>query len=261
MLYIIYSIVLKWWIFKKGVFMNQLAIVTGASSGIGFATCLALIERGIRVLGVARRADKLAFLKKLNPNMINTLSADVSTKEGRKAILNALSNEQPRTLSYVVHCAGVLTPVGPLSSINEEAWRQTMAINVEAPLFLTKALIPCMKKGRILHISSGAAHFPIIHWTAYCASKAALFQLYQCLNLELKGTHIVVGSLAPGIVDTPMQDSIRDFDAKQFPDVEKFIKYQQEHTLIPAKKTAALITHMLLDTTETAFSEKEWDGM
>lgn len=242
--------------------MNQLAIVTGASTGIGFATCLALIERGIRVLGVARRADKLALLKKHKPSMINTLSADISTKEGREATLDALLKEKSGILSYVVHSAGVLTPVGPLSSINEAAWRQTMAINVEAPLFLTKALIPKMaKKGRILHVSSGAAHFPVIHWTAYCASKAALFQIYQCLNLELRGTGIAVGSLAPGIVDTPMQETIRHFNEKQFPDVEKFKKLQQEHSLIPVEKTAALITHMLLDTTEAEFSEKEWDGM
>lgn len=238
--------------------MNPLALVTGAGTGIGKAACLALLQRNNAILAVGRRAAVLEDLKKENPEKIFIVPADISTMEGREKVVKALPSSFQ--LKYVVHNAGVIQPVGSLASLSETSWRQIMAINVEAPLFLTQALIPKMPKGsRILHISSGAAHFPIIHWTAYCTSKAALYMIYQCLNLELKKLGIAVGSLRPGIVDTPMQHVIRNFSPEQFPDVKSFQDYQAQHQLVEPKKVGKFICQLLLDMPEEKFVEQEWD--
>lgn len=239
--------------------MKTIALITGAGTGIGRALSLALVKRGIAVLAVGRRETVLKDLQKEDPQKIFIVAADVSTEEGRKKIVNALPENY--ALKYVIHNAGVLTPVGPLSSLTLEEWRQTMAINVEAPLFLTQALLPKMKNGRVLHISSGAAHFPIIHWTAYCTSKAALHMIYRCLNLELEKANVVIGSVCPGVVDTPMQAVIRNFSEEQFPDVENFKEYQRSKKLVSPEQCAEFLTKLLLDTSAEKFAEKDWDYM
>ena len=237
--------------------MKPLALITGAGTGIGKAICLALLKRDCAILATGRRAEVLNSLKKESPERIFIVTSDVSTNSGRQTLLDALPAGYD--LTYIVHNAGVITPVGPLSSLTEVAWRKHMAINAEAPLFLTQALMPHMKSGRILHISSGAAHFPIIHWTPYCTSKAALYMIYECLKLEFKQSNIHFGSIMPGIADTPMQDTIRTFSSVQFPDVKRFQNYKAKKELVSPDKVGEFIAHLLLDVSAEVYSEKEWD--
>jgi NAD(P)-dependent dehydrogenase (short-subunit alcohol dehydrogenase family) len=114
--------------------------------------------------------------------------------------------------------------------------RQAMSINCEAPFFLTAALYPFMVAkedgipGRVLHVSSGAAHRPIMGWSVYCITKAAFYQSYKALQLEFQQAHggrVVVGSFKPGVVDTPMQGVIRDASAAAMPTVSTFQKLKE----------------------------------
>eukprot|EP00957_Ditylum_brightwellii_P005530 424079-Ditylum_brightwellii.AAC.1 len=91
-----------------------------------------------------------------------------------------------------------------------------MAVNMEGPLFLTQALLPKLKAAtttiggaRVLHISSGASQKPYRGWGPYCTSKAGLNMIYRVLREELQPHNIHVGSVRPGVVDTPMQDQAR----------------------------------------------------
>merc|ERR1712232_2367 len=103
-----------------------------------------------------------------------------------------------------------------------QGFRNTMATNVEGPLFLTQALSSSLGAspggGRVLHISSGAAHQAMRGHLGYCTTKAALLQVARCLDAELAPS-IRVGSVMPGVVDTPMQEKLR---ALEFPDVAMF---------------------------------------
>lgn len=237
--------------------MKPIALITGAGTGIGHALSLALLKRGIAILATGRRESVLKALQQADPDNIYIIPADISTPEGRQKVINALPSSY--TLHYIVHNAGILNPVGALSTIQLADWRQIMAINVEAPLFLTQALLPKMKSGRILHISSGAAHYPIIHWTGYCTSKAALHMIYQCLKLELMQSKVAIGSVCPGVVDTPIQAQIRAFSEAQFPDVEKFRQYQRSHKLVSPEQCADFLVKLLLDTSVEKFTERDWD--
>jgi NAD(P)-dependent dehydrogenase (short-subunit alcohol dehydrogenase family) len=133
-------------------------------------------------------------------------------------------------------------------------------VNVEGPLFLTQALLQYLSKnGRILQVSSGAAHRSLPGWGGYCVSKAALYMLYQCLREEWVSQGIHVGSVRPGVVDTPMQTQIRETDAQRFPGVERFRRLKAEGQLQPPERVADFMSWILLETGDKQFSQEEWD--
>lgn len=180
-------------------------LVTGASAGIGRAIALHLARASpnVRVLAVARRESALQDTKNLlsnaQINQMEIVAHDAACESGRAHIIKSVEHSvsQHGPLDCVVHNAGILGDIGPLADITEDSWRETFAINVEAPLFLTQGLVPSMlgPGARILNVGSGAAHRPIGGWTGYCASKAALHMLYQCLRDELQPNGVLVGSV------------------------------------------------------------------
>ena len=236
--------------------MSELAVVTGGGSGIGHAMVQRLAVGGMTVIAVGRRSGPLEALAGTHPERIEPTSADVATPQGREAVAEAVAGRKVR---YLLHNAGILEPVGRLATIELEEWRYAQAVNVEAPLFLTQRLLPCLAGGRVLHVSSGAAHRPIIGWGAYCASKAALHMISQVLSVELAGREIAVGSVRPGVVDTPMQTLIREQDSERFPDVERFRELKRTGGLHSPEAVADFVWQLLTDTTSDEFTGQEWD--
>ena len=113
--------------------------------------------------------------------------------------------------------------------------------------------------GRVLHISSGAAHRALAGWGPYCMSKAALHMLTQCWNAELGPRNVLVGSARPGVVDTPMQETIRGLTSEDFPDVEAFRRMKREGALLPPEDVARFLAWMLLDANAEQFAGAERD--
>ncbi len=239
--------------------MEKWALVTGAGSGIGRAITHELVRAaGLHVLAVGRRKKPLQETQKFDPDHIHVLSADIALEKEREKIVAALPEKAD--LLFVIHNAAVLEPVKPLAQIQLEEWRHHFAINVEGPLFLTQALLAHLNDGaRILHISSGAAHHPYAGWGAYCTSKAALFMLYRVLNAELNARGIFVGSLRPGVVNTPMQDQVRRARPEFFPTLERFIQLKQEGKLIDPQLVARFAVAILQQTDNETFAAEEWD--
>lgn len=236
--------------------MNELAVVTGGGTGIGRALVQRLAAEDLAVIAIGRRRAPLEALAQAQPDRIEPTAADVATPEGRERVVEAVSGRRVR---YLLHNAGVLEPIRPLEAVGLEEWRYAQAVNVEGPLFLTQRLLPCLTGGRILHVSSGAAHRPIAGWGAYCASKAALYMIYQVLDLELHSREIAVGSVRPGVVDTPMQAFIREQDRERFPDVEHFRELKRTGDLVSPEGVADFIWQVLTRTTADEFAAQEWD--
>ena len=236
--------------------MNELAVVTGGGTGIGRALVQRLAREGLAVIAVGRRSAPLEALAQLQPDRIESRTADVATPEGRERVAEAVAG---RRIRYLLHNAGVLEPIAPLATVGLEEWRYAQAVNVEGPLFLTQRLLPHLTGGRILHVSSGAAHHPLAGWGAYCASKAALYMVYQVLDLELQGRDIAVASVRPGVVDTPMQGLIRAQDSGRFPDVERFRELERTGDLASPEGVADFIWQLLTRTTPDEFAAQEWD--
>ncbi|MCK8515488.1 SDR family NAD(P)-dependent oxidoreductase [Methylonatrum kenyense] len=234
---------------------NRLAVVTGGGSGLGRALCHALADRGLEVLAVGRRQAPLTETCRAYPERIRSLSADVATESGRDAIAAAVGGQ---AVAALVHNAGVLEPVAPLERISLQDWRHSQAINVEAPLFLTQLLLPWLRDGRVLHISSGAAHSAYSGWGAYCTGKAALYMLYQVWSKELVERGVAVGSVRPGVVDTPMQTLLRQQRRADFPAIDKFLDLHSRGKLEDPKAVAGFISWLLLDVGTSAFARTEW---
>ncbi|HHJ52201.1 MAG TPA: SDR family NAD(P)-dependent oxidoreductase [Caldithrix abyssi] len=238
--------------------MREAALITGGGSGIGRALAHVLAGQfDMTVFIVGRRMAKLRETAQPFPKLIHPIAADVASDAGRAAIETGLGQTR---LRFLVHNAGVLEPVKPLLAVTLEEWRAHMAVNVEGPLFLTRLLLPRLQKGaRILHISSGAAHHAYAGWGAYCTSKAALHMIYRVLKEELAASGILIGSVRPGVVDTPMQDRVRQAAPEVFPALSKFLRLKEEGKLISPQTSAQFIARLLTAVPDDRFGQQEWD--
>lgn len=235
------------------------AVVTGAGSGIGRALTLSLAKQGFTVLAVGRREAPLQETARLAaPGLVKVVPADVADPKCPELVLAALPEQTD--LKFVVHNAAILSPVGSLEQIDRDQFTHAFAVNVTGPLFLTQKLLPKLQKGsRVLHISSGAAHRPLASWYGYCSSKAAFHMIYKMLEEELRPRGILVGSVRPGVVDTPMQEQIRDTSSELFPAVDTFIGFKEKGELISAEHVAKFLDWLLLECPEEEFGAEEWD--
>lgn len=233
--------------------MRKKFLITGGSSGIGAALAEGLSALDMDVTIIGRRENLLSELANRCPN-IDYVCADVSTENGRQAICKHLKNTQ---LSGVVHNAGIIEPMVPLSLMPFSAWQQMMATNVEAPLFLTQALQHNIKNGRVLNIGSGAAYFPIASWGGYCTSKAALSMVTRCWQME--EPDFAITSVMPGIIDSYMQDRIREATEMQAEKRDFFIRLKHENKLLTPQTVASFLCWLLLECEQDDYSSKEWD--
>lgn len=229
-------------------------VVTGGGSGIGQALVRELAARGHSVLAIGRREAPLLETVKQS-SLITYLCADVSSQEGRKLIHNHL--EGVPHIKGLIHNAGTIEPILPIVTLDETGFRKALATNVEAPLFLSQMLRFKLREGRVLHIGSGAAYFPVTGWTAYCVSKAALAMLTRCWQLECK--NIAVASVMPGIIDTDMQAMIRNSHHMDPLKVDFFKRLKQDNQLVTPLVVAQFLCWLLLDIDEASFASKEWD--
>jgi NAD(P)-dependent dehydrogenase (short-subunit alcohol dehydrogenase family) len=232
-------------------------LITGAGSGIGRALAVHAASQGFQVLGIGRRREPLRETQAQNPKHIQILAADIAKAEDRTQITRAFSSN---SLRFLVHNAAVLQPVASFADIKPEEWQTHMDINLNAPLYLTQALLPYFANpARILSVSSGAAHKSYAGWTAYCTAKAALAMLTECMDTELKARGIRAGNAAPGVVDTAMQDQVRESDPQAFPNLQRFLDLKRDDALTKPETTAAFFWRLLTQEDEESFSQTQWD--
>lgn len=234
---------------------DKLIVITGASSGIGYALSIEVANRGHNVLVVARREQQLKQLKVGNDN-IEILSADISTLAGRDKLINYLSNQNSSI--NLIHNAAIAMPK-TLALLSESEWQQALATNLEAPMWLSKACVPFFQNSRILHISSGLAHYALSGTAAYCITKAGLHMLYQIINAEYDPEIVIAGSLKPGVIDTPMQELLRNTDDELLPSKTMFKSFHQEQQLRSPESVAQFIADVLFNTSDDEFKKQEWD--
>ena len=143
--------------------------------------------------------------------------------------------------AVLINNAGIVAPVGPLERVAAEDLERNLAVNLLAPMLLMRRFVRGTEGvagvRRIINISSGAARRPIAGWSAYCAAKAGLDMATRVVALEAKGVEAV--SLAPGVIDTPMQAIVRNASVDDFADVERFRRMKAEGALRSPDDVAA----------------------
>ncbi len=236
--------------------MNKpLIMITGASSGIGYALAEIVAQRGYPVLAIARRQKLLTKLAEKHP-LISIVAADISEQAGREQVMQVLAEKGQ--MIYLVNNAAISMPK-IFSQLTATEWQQILAINVEAPMWLVQACQPYFSHSRVLNISSGLAHYALAGASAYCLTKAALYMLYQVINAEYDPKIVIAGSLRPGIIDTPMQAVLRNSDPELFPSQAKFQNFYDQNALRDPHIVAEFIAEVLLNSSDEAFKQKEWD--
>jgi NAD(P)-dependent dehydrogenase (short-subunit alcohol dehydrogenase family) len=201
---------------------GRVAIVTGASSGIGAATAVRLAALGADVVGVARRADRLedtmAACRRHRPASFGHV-ADVSSRAECEAVAAAVLDRSQR-IDVVVNNAGISLHRGAAETTVEEIER-VMAVNYFGAVYLTMAVLPHLLargSGSIVNVTSVAGYLPNPRESAYGASKAALSRWTHGLAIDLHGRGVHVGVLSPGPIDTEIwSDPDDDYKGKLYP--------------------------------------------
>ena len=206
------------------------ALVTGASSGIGAATCRKLREQGWHVAGVARRRSDAASV---------SLELDITRLDDLERAFEAV----PR-LELLVHSAGTIRPVGSLLESDPDEWRRAVEVNLIGTYNVLRAGLGgglASSGGRAIHITTGAANTAKPHWSAYAASKAGAEHLVRSAAADLGDNGCAVCALDPGITETAMQEEVRMLD---FPDRERFVRAHEEGTSRSPEEVAAAVCEL-----------------
>ncbi|WP_304455067.1 SDR family NAD(P)-dependent oxidoreductase [Nocardiopsis sp. YSL2] len=176
---------------------GRVAIVTGAGSGIGRATAIALARAGARVLGVGRRHEALQATAAHHPG-IAAHPADLRAPDAPAQVAQAATQRWGR-IDVLVNNAGA-TAMMPLADTDADRVAALFALNVTAPSLLAAAALPYLRdqRGTIVNVSSTYGHRPMPGAAHYAASKAAIEQLTRCWALELAPDGVRVNALAPG---------------------------------------------------------------
>jgi NAD(P)-dependent dehydrogenase (short-subunit alcohol dehydrogenase family) len=184
---------------------GKVALVTGATSGIGRATALLFAEAGASVAGVGRNEESLADLsRELGERGGESLliSADVTAEEEARRVV-AETLERFAALDVLVNAAGHISN-GTIENTTTDAWDAMLNVNLRAVFYLMQQAVPHLaaRRGNIVNVSSvtGLRAFPGV--LAYCVSKAGLDQLTRCAALELAPQGVRVNAVNPGVVVT-----------------------------------------------------------
>ncbi len=198
--------------------MKGLAVVTGASGGIGKEIARILASEGYDLVIVARSADKLRELSEelvsAHGISVTEVAADLSVEEGRKALFDMTQ----QTPAILVNNAG-FGDYGPFAECPWEKQDEMIRLNMLALSHITRHFLPDMisaGSGRILNVASVAAFEPGPLMSVYYASKAYVLSLSEALSVELKGTGVTVTALCPGPVNTGFSKAANAEDVSLF---------------------------------------------
>lgn len=218
--------------------VKKLVIITGSHKGIGLALAKSFLETGEYVVwGFSRQnaldnADFRFFRLDLSETDFTTY----------------LPDSLPDYSEYIlINNAGIIEPIQPADQVDEQKLKKIYNVNILSVHLLSAWFLRLTKNKRtqkiIINISSGAGRYPVSHWSSYCATKAALDMLSECIALEYPDVRVY--SIAPGMVNTSMQQHIRSHSKESFPDVERFKKAFENNMLNDTHLVAEKIIHLI----------------
>jgi len=208
----------------------NLYIVTGTRRGLGEALAKRITaDKRNELIGISRPDVDLADPASI-ARAFEAIGKRIAATTYEKAVL--------------INNAGVIEPVAPLDRADPGDIEHNLAVNLVAPMLLMRLFLGAtehVKVRRVINISSGAGRRPIFGWSAYCAAKAGLDMATRVVALEaqVRGLAIEAVSLAPGVIDTGMQGTVRSVSAEDFVDVERFRQMKAEGALRPADDVEA----------------------
>ena len=183
---------------------DRIALITGASSGIGEATARLLSASGIKLILAARRIDRLRKLEAELCTAIHLIELDVRSQPAVEAAIEHLP-EDWKGIHLLVNNAGLSRGLDKLHEGKIQDWEEMIDTNIKGLLYVSRAVIPGMVargRGHIINVGSIAGHEVYPGGNVYCASKYAVDAITKGLRLDLNGTPIRVSTVDPGLVET-----------------------------------------------------------
>lgn len=236
--------------------MNQsrirtIFLITGTTRGLGRALVEeALQQPGSFVISLSRAAP-------FSQNNHQSIQIDLNRLHQIGPAFKCIDIKPDRTTmlmhSVLINNAGVLDPIGPIVDCNADQLAQHIQTNLTAPLLLSRYFFHFSRSlpGRkwIINLTSGASQSPYHGWSAYCASKAGLDMATRTMAMEFSriDPDFSVCAIAPGTLDTRMQEKIRRCSRQQFEQVDKFVQLKKTGALTPPAQAASTIIRLLLE--------------
>ena len=236
--------------------IKHLFILTGASRGMGLAMARQLLQPGNTVLCISRSANETLAVqaKQAGANLLQW-TQDLALGASTSARLEQWLREQPGssfTTATLINNAGVIPRIGPLSEADADDLSHALRVGLETPMQLTSAFLRATAtwpgERKVLNISSGLGRRAMASQAGYCAAKAGMDHFTRCVALEeaLRLNGAKVCSLAPGVIDTAMQEQLRAADGKTFPDQSSFLNLKTSGALASPEDAASRVLAVLM---------------
>lgn len=249
--------------------MQKIALVTGATSGIGWATAEALAKHGYDLIICGRRKERLEELAAKVSVKTFQLTFDVSDRKAVDTALGSIPEEWSK-IDVLINNAGNAHGLSKIQDGSVEDWDAMIDINVKGLLYVTKALVPAMIErgsGHVVNVGSIAGKEVYPNGNVYCASKHAVDAINNGMRLDLLGTGVKVSQVCPGLVETEFSlvrfkgdsgraDSVyQGFDpltAEDIADLIQFIVTRPAHVniadslILPTAQVASTMVHKKL---------------
>lgn len=231
---------------------NKVALVTGASNGIGLELAKNLLNNDWIVFGTGRDLRNLEKIKALFPQFI-PIPADFTRNEDIERVIKTIKDTKlPLHLS--VQNAGMKSPPRPLTQYDCQSIDEVFQVNLLAPMKLSALLSDSMpEKSRVLFVTSRAATLKLKESSTYCASKAGLDEIAAILRKELEEKNIGVSCVIPGEVDTNIQKILRETTSFHLHQI--FDEAYQQGRLISPRTCAEFLKWLLCDLSFDEFKQ------
>ena len=190
---------------------GRVALVTGASSGIGLATVRTLVERGFSVFGVARSEEKLSRELGVIPGGVRWAVGDVTSQDDVSTVVQAAMDAFGK-IDVLVNNAG-RSGGAEVSKLDDELWESVLGANLTSVMRMTREVLRRgnldSDEARIINVASTAGKQGVIYASPYCASKHGVIGFTRAVALELAERGVTVNAVCPGYVETPLAQKVR----------------------------------------------------
>lgn len=215
---------------------NEVALITGASRGIGKAMATHFVREGAHVALLARRwPDADSIVPPIGGPKVLTFCCDVGRPHEVDTVVQKVLLEFGK-IDVLVNNAGILGPIGLLAENNLDEWIETVKVNLLGTVICMRAVLPHMmsrRKGCIINLSGGGAVSPRPRFSAYGASKAAVVRLTESIAAEVREFQIRVNAIAPGAVNTRILEQILEAGDKAGREFSEAVQRQREGGVPP----------------------------
>lgn len=233
--------------------MKNCYIVTGTTSGLGFAFIKQLLATGNLVYSISRRDSSFIIEQGDNVNFKHfkcDLANESYLNETLKKVFESIDLYAIGSVT-LINNAGTINPIGNVGKVDSKSLSRSIDTNLKAPIFISNYFIEETQKiaiqKYILNISSGAGRKPYAGWATYCSNKAGLDLFTSCIGVEQQEEQYPIKaiSFAPGVVDTNMQVTIRSTKKAEFDAVTRFIDLKNNNQLLSPEFVAEKLLELL----------------